>query len=164
MRKPCLSNQIVNPATGRCVKRSGKIGSKILQKRSGKDKILNPATGRYVKRSGKIGSKILQKRSAGKRQRVKQMKPKFDFDNLIYDNTDHLGTEIVDLILEKKWDRLDLYNPLLIMDSPNVMLTIHDAGVSPVGRHAFYELLKRDLIRSDYLKWLYVKYPHLKNN
>lgn len=70
--KKCPSDKILNPVSGKCVKRSGKIGKTLLSpkpssettrttaKPSGTktclpDKILNPATGKCVKRSGKIG-------------------------------------------------------------------------------------------------------------
>ena len=70
----CSSDKICNPTTGRCVKKTGKIGKKILNKlntRKSKskcegvicssDKICNPTTGRCVKKTGKIGKKILKK-------------------------------------------------------------------------------------------------------
>ena len=80
--KDCKDDEIRNPATGRCVKRNGKIGRKILggaspkrrtspknssSRRSSRrvpkdckdDEIRNPATGKCVKRDGKIGRKIL---------------------------------------------------------------------------------------------------------
>jgi len=72
--KKCKTNQIINPESGRCVKKDGKIGKKIVSKspknigkkivsKSPKNigkKILNPETGRYVNADGKIGKKILQ--------------------------------------------------------------------------------------------------------
>jgi septin family protein len=69
--KPCAPDQIRNPATGRCVSRTGAIGRKILsgratahhrtgaQKPCPPDQIRNPATGRCVSRTGAIGRKIL---------------------------------------------------------------------------------------------------------
>jgi len=61
--------KILNPATGRCVKRDGAIGKKLLavqrhgaiksSSKCDKDKVLNPATGRCVKRDGAIGKKLL---------------------------------------------------------------------------------------------------------
>ena len=81
--KKCKSDEILNPASNRCVKRSGKIGKKILKeksknrKRSGKKnlkekskslkrdgKILNPETNRWVKIDGAIGRKILEKQNS----------------------------------------------------------------------------------------------------
>ena len=64
----CPSDKILNPASGRCVSRTGKIGLKLLAKpkspktKCSKDKILNPSSGRCVSRTGKIG-KALQKSS-----------------------------------------------------------------------------------------------------
>jgi hypothetical protein len=68
--KDCPDDKILNPATGRCVKKSGAIGKKLLTSNTksapapntdnkNDDKILNPATGRYVSKTGKIGKKIL---------------------------------------------------------------------------------------------------------
>jgi len=66
--KKCKSDEILNPASNRCVKRSGKIGKKILKEKSksGKrdGKILNPETNRWVKIDGVIGRKILEKQNA----------------------------------------------------------------------------------------------------
>jgi len=64
----CSPGKIINPETGKCVKRDGRIGKKILAQRKANapltknGKILNPATGKYVKRDGKIGRSILAKR------------------------------------------------------------------------------------------------------
>ena len=70
----CNKDQIMNPATGRCVSRKGKIGQELLssskkplkQKSSSKvkskckkDQILNPDTGRCVSRKGKIGQGLV---------------------------------------------------------------------------------------------------------
>jgi hypothetical protein len=71
-KKPC-GTKICNPKTGRCVKKSGRIGKAItggdpVNKTRGNvkkiadcdpDKIRNPATGRCVKKSGKIGKSLL---------------------------------------------------------------------------------------------------------
>ena len=78
MSKNCKTDQIINPRTGRCVKRTGKIGKQILSESKNNvesesknsydkkskskcksDKIINPITGRCVKRTGKIGKQIL---------------------------------------------------------------------------------------------------------
>jgi hypothetical protein len=87
--KPCTSDKILNPATGRCVARDGKIGKMILStivesaagsatgggmgvaRRSSPPpldpcptgKILNPATGKCVSRDGKIGMKLGKQRA-----------------------------------------------------------------------------------------------------
>lgn len=49
----CPPEKIRNPATGRCVLRTGAIGHRILG--CPDDKIRNPKTGRYVSRTGTIG-------------------------------------------------------------------------------------------------------------
>ena len=78
MSKNCKSDQIINPRTGRCVKRTGKIGKQILSESKNNvesksktsydkkskskwesDQIINPRTGRCVKKTGKIGKQIL---------------------------------------------------------------------------------------------------------
>ena len=89
-KKECNEDQIRNPKTGRCVKKSGKIGKSLLkisnistkntrkshsskdgssykpkvQSSAGKkicseDQIRNPKTGRCVKKSGRIGRKLI---------------------------------------------------------------------------------------------------------
>lgn len=71
----CKKDQICNPTTKRCVKKSGKIGQSLIEGKSKKvskakvskisktvckkDEILNPATGRCVKKSGPTGQKLL---------------------------------------------------------------------------------------------------------
>jgi len=75
MSKKCPIDKIVNPASGRCVKRTGKIGKELIEKKRmkpkctkrlrptcPKDKILNPASGRCVKRTGKIGKELIEKK------------------------------------------------------------------------------------------------------
>ena len=68
MPKPCNANQVVNPKTGRCVKKDGAIGKKLLgqqkpdamKKAQCKDgKVRNPKTGRCVKKDGAIGRKLV---------------------------------------------------------------------------------------------------------
>ena len=71
--KQCAPDEIMNPSTGRCVKRSGKIGqtliesppvhppkAKIATKQCASYEIRNPKTGRCVRRDGKIGKSILE--------------------------------------------------------------------------------------------------------
>ena len=68
MSKPCTPSQIRNPATGRCVSKTGAIGKKLLdikkpetpkKKLCDPEKIRNPATGRCVSKKGAIGKKLL---------------------------------------------------------------------------------------------------------
>jgi hypothetical protein len=101
-KKKCKSDEILNPATKRCVKKSGKIGKELLKKISPKksprvsskkvsskqaspkkvspkkkcksDEILNPATKRCVKKSGKIGKNLLKNISPKKSLRVSSKK------------------------------------------------------------------------------------------
>jgi hypothetical protein len=82
--KPCSPDQIRNPKTNRCVKKSGAIGRKILSSRRRKtsggkrrlkpcspDQVRNPETNRCVKKSGAIGRKILGVHKVGKRKTKK---------------------------------------------------------------------------------------------
>ena len=78
----CTKDKICNPASGRCVLRTGKIGKRLLAKekpsekpkvksksksgkcegvRCTKDKICNPASGRCVLRTGKDREKFARK-------------------------------------------------------------------------------------------------------
>ena len=65
--KNCSPEKILHPLTYNCVKRTGKIGKKILKGEFiGKtiecppEKILNPLSRKCVKRTGKIGKKLLK--------------------------------------------------------------------------------------------------------
>jgi len=71
----CKTGKIINPDTGRCVNKDGKIG-KLIKKTSDKKmsvkktkcetgKIINPDTGRCVNEDGKIG-KLIKKTSVKK--------------------------------------------------------------------------------------------------
>jgi len=82
-RKPCAADEIRN-TTGRCVKRSGKIGQALLKKTKSPpqlkpcaaDEIRN-TTGRCVKRAGKIGQALLAKsKSPPKARSPKARSPK----------------------------------------------------------------------------------------
>lgn len=77
--KPCKSNQIRNPATNRCVKKSGKIGKSLLgepiknTKSCKPDQIRNPATNRCVKKTGKIGKMLLKQNKSNSSPRIKSI-------------------------------------------------------------------------------------------
>jgi tRNA A-37 threonylcarbamoyl transferase component Bud32 len=76
----CPKGKIMNPNTGRCVKKDGKIGKELLKSKSKRSKkvsksrrksnikvcpngtIMNPKTGRCVKKDGKIGQELLKSR------------------------------------------------------------------------------------------------------
>jgi len=62
----CREDQILNPLTNRCVKKSGKIGRQLLGQNNviapkicPGDKIVNPLTNRCVKKNGPIGNKLM---------------------------------------------------------------------------------------------------------
>lgn len=100
----CSDDQICNPASGKCVKKSGRVGKKLLAgkkssprrkskhssrrksspKGSGKckgvvcssNKICNPVTGKCVKRSGRVGKKLIQsKKKSSKKKSSKKSSP-----------------------------------------------------------------------------------------
>lgn len=64
MSKQCPPNQILNPATNRCVNRDGVIGKKILRQNITTEcppgKIRNPTSNRCVDINGKIGREVLR--------------------------------------------------------------------------------------------------------
>ena len=70
----CPKDKIINPVTGRCVLKSGKIGQSLLTKKSPSKKsppkkcpsgkIMNPATGRCVSKTGKIGQSMTPKKKS----------------------------------------------------------------------------------------------------
>jgi serine/threonine protein kinase len=75
IKKRCPEDKILNIKTRRCVKKTGKVGKKILKelnegiiqtksktlkKKCPEDKILNKKTKRCVKKTGKVGKKILK--------------------------------------------------------------------------------------------------------
>jgi len=73
--KKCASDKILNPASNRYVKKTGKIGRELLKgsspknpsprpksaKKCPKNKILNPTTGNCVLKTGAIGRKLGEK-------------------------------------------------------------------------------------------------------
>ena len=67
----CDTDKILNPDTGRCVSRTGKIGKELAQKKCGTDKIINPKTGQCVSRTGKIGKELIAKPKAAKAAEMK---------------------------------------------------------------------------------------------
>ena len=79
--KICSLDKVCNPVSGRCVKKTGKIGRSVIEKKSKRksskldkcenkicssDKVCNPVSGRCVKKTGKIGRSVLEKKSKRK--------------------------------------------------------------------------------------------------
>ena len=58
MPRECPPDKILNPATNKCVKRTGAIGRRLVG--CAPDEILNPVTGRCVKRNGTVGRRLLR--------------------------------------------------------------------------------------------------------
>jgi hypothetical protein len=56
-------NKLYNPKSGRCVKKTGRIGKK-LQCSNGK--VRNPKSGRCVKKTGRIGKKVCASQTSKK--------------------------------------------------------------------------------------------------
>ena len=91
----CPAEKILNPDTGRCVLRTGKIGQEVLRRKKSQKsasrkstcpsgKILNPDTGRCVLRTGKIGQHVLAHKGARKtglgHKRVKDLVRSFKLE------------------------------------------------------------------------------------
>ena len=94
MSDKCPKGKLLNPKTGRCVNKDGKIGQELLAKGGAKPKevkvkdalknakpkdcpshqLRNPKTGRCVNKDGKIGQELLAKGGA----KPKEVKPKED--------------------------------------------------------------------------------------
>ncbi len=60
----CPKDKLINPDTGNCVKRDGRVGKLLLlrkksSKKCPKDKVINPETGNCVKKDGRVGKLIL---------------------------------------------------------------------------------------------------------
>ena len=94
--KDCTPSQIRNPATNRCVKRSGSIGRKLQARPCSPNQIRNPATNRCVKKDGAIGKKIMmgkQKTPPRPKSLVKKLLDKFEArDILSYDSKIDINT------------------------------------------------------------------------
>jgi hypothetical protein len=99
MSDKCPKGKLLNPKTGRCVNRDGKIGQELLGKGGPKPKevkpkevkpkevkpkdcpshqVRNPKTGRCVNKDGKIGQELLGKGGGAKpkEDKPKEVKPK----------------------------------------------------------------------------------------
>ena len=87
--KKCKPDEILNPATNRCVKKSGPTGKKLLgqalvpvkkakePKKCKEDEIFNPVTERCVKRTGEIGKLlVLEEKGIIKKTTVAEKKSK----------------------------------------------------------------------------------------
>ena len=59
----CPPDKILNPATNKCVLRTGAIGRRLIECPNGQ--IRNPVTGRCVNRDGAVGRRILRQAQAG---------------------------------------------------------------------------------------------------
>ena len=83
--KQCLSEQIINPKTGRCVNKTGKIGKELMKSKSPKRKskksclseqIINPKTGRCVNKTGKIGKELMKSKSSKRKSSERKSRSK----------------------------------------------------------------------------------------
>ena len=73
--KICKGTQVINPRTGRCVSKTGKIGKEIMAKKKSqcsKNMIYNQDTGRCVLKTGVIGQKLLDKKSKSPKKKSKR--------------------------------------------------------------------------------------------
>ena len=72
----CPKDKIINPGTGRCVLKSGKIGRKLIEGACADDMIVNPLTHRCVKKTGKIGMELMKKKSKSSTKKTSVKKSK----------------------------------------------------------------------------------------
>jgi hypothetical protein len=81
----CPKDKLINPSTGNCVKRDGRIGKLLLsQKKSKKTKcpagkVINPITGNCVKRDGRVGKALLSSKKSSLKKIVKKSTKKSSF-------------------------------------------------------------------------------------
>ena len=79
MTNKCPKGKILNPKTGRCVNKDGKLGQELKKAKKGSKpkkkcklyQILNPKTGRYVNKDGKLGQEIIKKSKKGSKPKKK---------------------------------------------------------------------------------------------
>ena len=112
-KKTCPSTKVLNPKSGRCVSKTGRIGRKLSETQNNKlirrksrisnkrrrsrrgsvkktcppNKVLNPKTGRYVSKTGKIGKRlyVIQSKKSKKRRRSRRSRRvRFSFKGGIY--------------------------------------------------------------------------------
>jgi hypothetical protein len=114
--KKCNEDEIMNPKTNRCVKKSGAVGKKILagnvdnekQKKCKDDEILNPKTNRCVKKSGAVGKKLLG-------VKVQKGPPKCKEDEVYNPETNRCvkksGSVGKAILAEKKLQKLGMKKP-----------------------------------------------------
>lgn len=70
----CKKGYILNPASGKCVKKTGRLGMAISATKCKPDQVINPANGNCVKKTGKIGIAIMKKRCGVKKPKKTQKK------------------------------------------------------------------------------------------
>ena len=84
-KKKCNEDEILNPETNRCVKKSGSIGKTLLKKLEKKasnkkdckdDEVRNPETNRCVKKSGTIGKRIIESQKKMRSRKKVTRKPR----------------------------------------------------------------------------------------
>ena len=73
----CPKDKLINPHTGNCVKKDGRVGKLLLagkksSKKCPRDKIINPDTGNCVKKDGKVGKLIISSAKKSVKKSVKK--------------------------------------------------------------------------------------------
>ena len=86
----CPEDKILNPETNKCVKKTGRIGKKLLKKKETttkiecpEDKILNPETNKCVKKTGRIGKKLMKKAETPRRFISPRTRPIVRFPSIV---------------------------------------------------------------------------------
>jgi tRNA A-37 threonylcarbamoyl transferase component Bud32 len=102
----CKRDEIINPKTARCVKKTGKVGLEILRKNSPckRDEIINPKTARCVKKTGVIGRKLLL-RTPSKRSKRKTPSPAKN-KKLAVQLPNKPSVAVAKVVNECKWERV----------------------------------------------------------
>ena len=124
--KKCNEDEIMNPKTNRCVKKTGIIGKKILAgnlqkdqpKKCKEDEIMNPKTNRCVKKSGAIGKKLLG-------VKVQKGPPKCKEDEVYNPETNRCvkksGAVGKAILAEKKLEKLGIKKPKMSKSMKKLM-------------------------------------------
>jgi hypothetical protein len=75
----CKKDQVINPRTGRCIKKGGAVWKKVFGKKSSKRKspkkkkgcksgyVINPETGRCIKKGGAVWKRVLGKKKPSRK-------------------------------------------------------------------------------------------------
>ena len=81
----CPTGKVINPSTGNCVKKDGRVGKLLLSQKKSKNtkcpagKIINPTTGNCVNKDGRVGKLLLSAKKSSVKKIVKKSQKKSSF-------------------------------------------------------------------------------------